>query len=63
MNFGKSEVIDMSDNKEKSNIAISQMSIEQFHDKLEKGYMAYKKGKTQNAAKAFNKFKESIKAL
>ena len=40
-------------------IDASRMSEEQIHAKLQKGYESYKAGKTQNAAQAFEKFRES----
>lgn len=39
-------------------IDTTRMSDEQFHTKLQKGYESYKQGRTQNAASAFEKFKE-----
>ncbi len=35
------------------------MSDEQIHAKLQRGYEYYKAGRTQNAALAFEKFRES----
>lgn len=35
------------------------MSDEQIHAKLQKGYESYKAGRTENAAEAFRKFRES----
>ena len=35
------------------------MSTEESHDKIQKGYDSYKAGRTQNAAKSFEKFRES----
>lgn len=40
-------------------IDITKMSIDEIHDKIQKGYEAYKEGRTQNAAKAFENFIES----
>ena len=40
-------------------IDITKMSIDEIHDKIQKGYEAYKEGRTQNAAKAFENFRES----
>lgn len=34
------------------------MTVEQLHEKLEKGYNNIKAGKVQNAANAFEKFRE-----
>ncbi|MGP1441225.1 MAG: type II toxin-antitoxin system RelB/DinJ family antitoxin [Anaerovoracaceae bacterium] len=34
------------------------MTVEQLHEKLEKGYNDIKAGKVQNAANAFEKFRE-----
>jgi addiction module antitoxin, relB/dinJ family len=40
-------------------IATTKMSTKEIHDKIQKGYDSYKAGRTQNAAKAFEKFRES----
>ena len=40
-------------------IDASQMTDAQFHAKLQRGYDDYKAGRTQNAADAFAKFRES----
>ena len=40
-------------------IDVSQMSEEQIHAKLQKGYESYKTGRTQSAAQAFEKFREN----
>ena len=40
-------------------IDTTKMSTEEIHDKIQKGYESYKAGRTQNAAKAFEKFRES----
>ena len=40
-------------------INADQMTTEEFHAKLEKGYEDMKAGKTQNAADAFAKFREN----
>ena len=40
-------------------IDASGMSEEQIHAKIQKGYDAYREGRTQNAAEAFNRFRES----
>lgn len=45
--------------KPPANIDASQMNEEQIHSKIAQGYTSYKEGKTQNAADAFNKFRES----
>lgn len=42
-------------------IDMTKMSIDEIHDKIQKGYESYKAGRTQNAAKAFDKFRESHK--
>lgn len=41
------------------NIDTTGMSDEQIHAKIQQGYESYKAGKTQNAAKAFERFRES----
>ena len=40
-------------------IDMNKMSTDEIHDKIQKGYESYKAGRTQNAAKAFEKFRES----
>lgn len=40
-------------------IDASKMTEEQIHAKIQKGYESYKAGRTQNAAAAFEQFKES----
>ena len=40
-------------------IDISQMTANQIHAKLQKGYDSYKQGRTQNAEAAFKNFKEN----
>lgn len=40
-------------------IGMTKMSIDEIHDKIQNGYESYKKSRTQNAAKAFDKFRES----
>ena len=40
-------------------IDMTKMSPDEIHDKLQKGYESYKEGRTQSAAKAFDKFRES----
>jgi addiction module antitoxin, relB/dinJ family len=40
-------------------IDMTKMSIDEIHDKIQKGYESYKEGRTQNAVKAFDKFRES----
>ncbi len=40
-------------------IDTTKMSTDEIHDKIQKGYESYKAGRTQNAAKAFEKFRES----
>ena len=39
-------------------IDMSKMSTDEIHDKIQRGYESYKAGRTQNAAKAFEKFRE-----
>ena len=39
-------------------IDVTRMSNEQIHEKLQTGYESYKSGNTQNAAAAFEKFRE-----
>lgn len=40
-------------------IDVAKMKDEQIHAKIQKGYDSYKAGRTQNAAEAFSKFRES----
>lgn len=40
-------------------IDATRMSDEQIHAKIQRGYESYKAGRTQNAAQAFEKFRES----
>lgn len=40
-------------------IDMNKMSTDEIHDKIQKGYDSYKAGRTQDAAKAFEKFRES----
>lgn len=40
-------------------IDATRMTDEQLHTKILKGYESYKAGRTQNAAEAFKKFRES----
>lgn len=40
-------------------IDMTKMSIDEIHDKIQKGYASYKAGRTQNAAKDFENFRES----
>lgn len=40
-------------------IDMTKMSTDEIHDKIQKGYDSYKAGRTQNAAKSFEKFRES----
>lgn len=40
-------------------IDTTKMSPDEIHDKIQKGYESYKEGRTQSAAKAFEKFRES----
>lgn len=40
-------------------IDMTKMSTEEIHDKIQKGYESYKAGRTQDASKAFEKFRES----
>ena len=40
-------------------IDTTKMSPDEIHDKIQKGYESYKEGRTQNVAKAFDKFRES----
>ena len=42
-------------------IDASRMSENQLHDKILKGFESYTEGRTQNAAAAFQKFRESHK--
>ena len=45
--------------KAPESIDASAMSEEQIHVKIQKGYESYKAGRTQNAATAFERFRES----
>lgn len=40
-------------------VDMTKMSTDEIHDKIQKDYDSYKAGRTQNAAKAFEKFRES----
>ena len=40
-------------------IDATKMSEEQIHARIQRGYDSYKAGRTQNAAQAFEKFRES----
>ena len=40
-------------------IDTTKMSLDEIHDKIQKGYESYKEGRTQSAAKDFDKFRES----
>jgi addiction module RelB/DinJ family antitoxin len=40
-------------------IDTTKMSEDQIHAKIQRGYESYKAGRTQNAADAFNRFRES----
>ena len=40
-------------------IDMTNMSEDQIHAKIQRGYESYKAGRTQNAAEAFNRFRES----
>ena len=40
-------------------IDMTKMSEDQIHDKIQRGYESYKAGRTQNAAEAFKRFRES----
>lgn len=40
-------------------IDMTKMSEEQIHAKIQRGYESYKAGRTQNAAEAFNRFREN----
>ena len=40
-------------------IDTSKMSIDEIYDKMQKGYESYKAGRTQDAAKAFERFRQS----
>ena len=40
-------------------IDTTKMSPDEIHDKIQKGYEFYKVGRTQNAVKAFEKFRKS----
>ncbi len=45
--------------KPPADIDVSQMTDAQFHAKLKSGYDEYKEGKVQDAASAFEKFREN----
>jgi hypothetical protein len=45
--------------KQSADIDVSQMTDEQIHAKLQRGYDDYKAGLTMDAATAFSKFRES----
>jgi addiction module RelB/DinJ family antitoxin len=45
--------------KQSADIDLSQMTDEQIHAKLQRGYDDYKAGLTMDAATAFSKFRES----
>ena len=47
--------------KAPSDIDVSQLTEAAFHAKLRKGYDDYKAGRTENAAEAFKKFRETHK--
>ena len=40
-------------------INTTKMSLNEIHDKIQKGYESYKEGRTHSAAKAFDKFRKS----
>ena len=40
-------------------VDMTKMSTDEIHDKIQKDYDSYKAGRTQNAAKSFEKFRES----
>lgn len=40
-------------------IDMTKMSTDEIHDKIQKGYESYKEGRTQDAARVFEKFRES----
>ena len=40
-------------------IDMMKMDEDQIHAKIQRGYESYKAGRTQNAAEAFNRFRES----
>ena len=40
-------------------IDMTKMSTDEIHDKIQKRYESYKEGRTQSAAKAFEKFREN----
>ena len=42
-----------------NSIDATKMTEEQLHTKIQKGYESYKAGRTQNAAAAFEKFREN----
>lgn len=45
--------------KVSADIDMSQMTSDQIHEKLQKGYNDYKAGRVQNAEEVFTKFRES----
>ena len=45
--------------KPPANVDASQMSEVDIHGKIMKGYDSYREGRVQNAAKAFDKFREN----
>lgn len=45
--------------KPPASVDASQMSEIEIHNKIIKGYDSYKEGKVQNAAEAFDKFREN----
>ena len=45
--------------KAPESIDATRMTEEQIHAKIQRGYESYKAGRTQNAAAAFDKFRES----
>ena len=44
--------------KAPDSIDATKMNEEEIHAKIQKGYDAYRSGRTQNAAEAFNSFRE-----
>ena len=40
-------------------VDMTKMSTDEIHDKIQKDYDSYKAGRTQNAEKAYEKFRES----
>ena len=45
--------------KAPASVDVSQMSEAEFHEKIMNGYNSYKEGKIQNAADAFDQFREN----